>query len=59
MRNGNIKLVRGPWNLEFLDEITSFPEQVTHDDQVDALAHAYSVVTGITGKERRKVQILV
>jgi len=59
VRNGNIKLVRGPWNLEFLDEITSFPEQVTHDDQVDALAHAYSVVTGITGKERRKVQILV
>lgn len=57
--NGNVKLVRGPWITDFLDEISSFPEQVTHDDQVDALAHAYSIVTGISGKQRRKIKILV
>lgn len=59
VRNGNIKLVRGPWLSDFLDEITSFPEEIAHDDQVDALAHAYAVATGITGKERRKIELLV
>ena len=34
---GNIKLLRGPWNEAFLNEVTSFPSG-SHDDQVDALS---------------------
>ncbi len=41
---GNIKLLYGPWNKEFLDEAQSFPEGA-HDDQVDALDGAYKVLT--------------
>ncbi|MFC5385177.1 phage terminase large subunit [Aquamicrobium segne] len=36
---GNVKLVRGPWNDTFLDEVCAFPN-ATHDDQVDAFADA-------------------
>lgn len=36
---GNIKLLRGPWNDAFLDEVCSFPN-ATFDDQVDALSDA-------------------
>jgi predicted phage terminase large subunit-like protein len=36
---GNVKLVRGPWNDAFLDEVCSFPN-AQHDDQVDAFADA-------------------
>ena len=37
---GNIKLVRGPWISAFLDELTAFPTEGVHDDQVDALSGA-------------------
>ena len=37
---GNVRLVRGPWNAEFLDEIAVFP-QGQHDDIVDATAGAF------------------
>lgn len=36
---GNVKLVRGPWNTPFLDEVCSFPN-AQFDDQVDAFADA-------------------
>lgn len=36
---GNVKLVRGPWNEPFLDEVCSFPN-AQFDDQVDAFADA-------------------
>lgn len=36
---GNVKLVRGPWNDAFLDEVCTFPNG-TFDDQVDAFADA-------------------
>ena len=36
---GNVKLVRGPWNQAFLDEICTFPNG-QFDDQVDAFADA-------------------
>lgn len=36
-----VKLVRGPWNRDFLDELCDFPKGV-HDDQVDAAAAAYN-----------------
>jgi predicted phage terminase large subunit-like protein len=38
---GNVKLLRGPWNAAYLDEMTSFPFG-TNDDQVDASSGAFS-----------------
>jgi predicted phage terminase large subunit-like protein len=37
---GNVKIVRGLWNQDFLRELENFP-QGNHDDQVDALSGAY------------------
>lgn len=37
---GNVKLVRGDWNKDFLDEIEIFPNGA-HDDQVDAVTGAF------------------
>jgi len=37
----NIKLVRGPWNAAYLDELTMFPNG-RHDDQVDASSGAFA-----------------
>lgn len=39
---GNIKLVRGPWNKEFLRILENFPKG--HDDEVDALSGAYEMI---------------
>lgn len=38
---GNVKLLRGAWNREFLDEAEMFPEGL-HDDQIDAASGAFS-----------------
>lgn len=38
---GNIKLVAGPWNEAFLDEICGFPDPSMHDDRVDACSSAF------------------
>lgn len=38
---GNVKLLRGGWNKEFLDEAESFPLG-DHDDQIDAVVGAYT-----------------
>jgi predicted phage terminase large subunit-like protein len=38
---GNVKLVRGHWNEDFLAECHNFPEG-KHDDQVDAAAGAFN-----------------
>jgi predicted phage terminase large subunit-like protein len=41
---GNVRLVRGPWLDEFLDEAEGFPD-VGHDDQVDAASGAFGKLT--------------
>lgn len=38
--NGNIKVVRGPWNDWFFSELEAFPEG-SHDDAVDTLSLAH------------------
>lgn len=38
---GNIKLVRGPWNAAFLEELSMFPSG-PHDDQADGLSGAFA-----------------
>lgn len=45
---GNIKVVRGPWIGAFLDEVEAFPGGA-HDDQVDALSGAFTVLTQGSG----------
>lgn len=38
---GNVKLVRGHWNEQWLNQITAFPNPRVHDDAVDASAGAH------------------
>jgi len=40
---GNVRLVRGDWNQEYLDELAFFPVG-RHDDQVDASSCAFNVL---------------
>jgi predicted phage terminase large subunit-like protein len=40
---GNIKIVRGKWNADFLNELENFPIGA-HDDQVDALSGAAAIL---------------
>ena len=42
---GNIYLLRGPWNEEFLNEAENFPEG-RFDDQIDALSAAFAELAG-------------
>ena len=42
---GNVKLVRGRWNQDFLDELCSFPES-NLCDQVDAASGAFNRLKG-------------
>lgn len=39
----NVKIVAGPWNEAFLEELCSFPANA-HDDQVDAFADALNTL---------------
>ncbi len=47
---GNVRLVRGVWIGDFLDELEGFPEG-SHDDQVDAFSGAYNQL--VAGGEPR------
>ena len=38
---GNVKLIAGPWNADYLNELCAFPEG-PHDDQVDASSGAFA-----------------
>jgi predicted phage terminase large subunit-like protein len=51
--HGNIRLVRGSWNYEFIEELCLFPSEGEriHDDQVDAVSKAWIKVT--IGRKRR------
>jgi predicted phage terminase large subunit-like protein len=37
--NGYVALNKGEWNNRFLDQLFQFPDPLTHDDLVDALAY--------------------
>ena len=42
---GNVKLLRGKWNVEYIEELRQFPNG-THDDQVDASSLAFNELNG-------------
>ena len=37
--NGMISIKKGEWNARFLDQLFQFPDPLTHDDLVDAVAY--------------------
>lgn len=57
--NGNVRVVRGPWLSDWLDEFSSFPEAANHDDQVDSAVGAYTYLTGLGLPQRGRVSIIV
>ena len=63
-KRGEILLVRGDWITTFLDEAMSFnplagKNSTMHDDQMDATSGAFEILTGIKGKQRRRVEIIL
>lgn len=42
---GNVKLISGPWNQAYLDELSVFPSS-GHKDQVDASSGSFKILTG-------------
>lgn len=44
-QQGRIKLVRGAWNSEWIDEVKAFPQEGVHDDIVDASSLCFSVLS--------------
>jgi len=46
---GNVKLLRGEWINDFLDEAVAFPTTGVHDDQIDALSGAIAVLADGSG----------
>jgi predicted phage terminase large subunit-like protein len=57
--NGNVRLVRGKWITDWLDEISSFPEACNHDDQVDSAVGAFTFLTGLGLPQRKRASIIV
>jgi len=57
--NGNVRVVRGSWLSDWLDEFSSFPEACNHDDQVDSAVSAFTHLAGLGLPQRRPLAILV
>lgn len=49
--HGQITLARADWNLQFLDQLFQFPNSLTHDDLVDAVAYIDQLATESYGEE--------
>ena len=57
--NGNVRLVRGSWLTEWLDEFSSFPEAANHDDQVDSAVGAFTFLAGLGLPQRKRAAIII
>lgn len=44
-QRGKISLVEGDWNKWFLDQVADFPDPLSHDDGIDALAYVDQLST--------------
>lgn len=49
---GNVKLLRGPWNKAFIDELAGFPE-LKLKDQVDSASGAFNLLTNAAGEFKK------
>ncbi len=54
VHGGNVRLFRGPWNAEFIEEAVDFPTG-GHDDQVDAAAVGYMEAAGLLKTRSRLI----
>ncbi len=56
---GNVRIVAGEWNKEFIEELRKFPRG-KHDDQIDAVSLAFNAanqpVFTVTASERELFQ---
>ena len=50
-KQGHVKLVRGPWNLDFIREATSFPKG-RHDDDVDTVSGGVQMIAEDGGDQK-------
>jgi len=57
--NGNVRIVRGPWLTQWLDEFSAFPEACDHDDQVDSAVGAFTYLTGLGLPQRKRASIII
>jgi predicted phage terminase large subunit-like protein len=57
--NGNVRVVRGSWLTDWLDEFSSFPEACNHDDQVDSAVSAFTFLTGLGLPQRKRASIIM
>jgi predicted phage terminase large subunit-like protein len=57
--NGNVRVIRGAWLSDWLDELSSFPEACDHDDQVDSAVGAFTYLAGLGLPQRKIVSIIV
>lgn len=48
IEHGRVRLVKGPWNKRFIDQLRHFP--LGHDDDVDSASKLFLVLTGGTKK---------
>lgn len=53
---GNVKILEGRWNEEWLDEFEGFPSG-QHDDQVDSTVGGYEILTGSGSQKAARVVI--
>jgi len=51
IESGRVKLIRGPWNKEFIDQVCTFPN-AAHDEYVDCL----TMMVGDTREKRKGVK---
>jgi predicted phage terminase large subunit-like protein len=51
---GNVKLVKGEWNEQYLQELEAFPT-AKHDDQVDASSAAYNALVAEAPPRKRSL----
>lgn len=59
LANGNVRVVRGAWLSDWLDELSAFPESAPHDDQVDSATGAFNYLTGLGLPQRKRASIVV
>jgi predicted phage terminase large subunit-like protein len=48
---GNVKILRGPWNTRWFDELEGFPE-ASHDDSADSTSRAFNTLTAAPAPAR-------
>ena len=63
-KRGEIALVRGDWVTGFLDEAMAFDplagkKSKVHDDQMDACSGSFEILTGIKGKSKNRVRLIL